>query len=190
VSGGKSPKERGLGGLIDLCEQDQGDAIIVWHFDRFSREHPWDAIESLNRLRKADACMLDVANHFDSSTEMGQMAATYLAQGAHAYRERMRKSWATSRERSIARGAYPSQTPWGYEKGEKGKIILNPELAPSSVSSSPGGLTEPPSLTLAAGLRRTESGRLTAGASAGAIPPSPRFFGIGSISGSSGTAIT
>src|SRR5438046_2780649 len=58
VSGGKSAKERKLEALIESCEAGEAGAIIVYHFDRFTREHPYEAPESLNRLRKAGARLL------------------------------------------------------------------------------------------------------------------------------------
>lgn len=122
VSGGKSAAERDLGPLIKSCERGEAKAIIVWHFDRFSREHPYAAMSTLNRLREAGARLLDVANGFDSESEMGVMAASMLSIGAHAYRERLRKSWAMTQQRSLDRGAFPGKTPWGVLRYQDGTL--------------------------------------------------------------------
>jgi DNA invertase Pin-like site-specific DNA recombinase len=119
VSGGKTAADRGLGPLIESCERGEASAVIVWAFDRFSREHPWEVAESLNRLRKSGARLLAVSDGFDSDSEMGVMAASMLSIGAHAYRERMKKSWAMVQKRSLKRGAYPGKTPWGYTRTEE-----------------------------------------------------------------------
>jgi site-specific DNA recombinase len=130
VSGGKSAAERGLGSLIESCERGEASAVIVWAFDRFSREHAWDAIESANRLRKKGARLLSVADGFDSDTEAGQSQIMYLAQGAHAYREMMRKRWAMTQERSLKRGAFPGVTPWGLLRNDDGTLRLDESLVP------------------------------------------------------------
>jgi site-specific DNA recombinase len=130
VSGGKSAKERKLEPLIRSCEAGEASAIIVYHFDRFTREHPYEAPESLNRLRKAGARLLDVVNGFDSESEMGVQVAGLLMSQAHGYRERMRKSWEMSRERAIARGAFTAETPWGYMRTDNAVLLPDPALVP------------------------------------------------------------
>jgi site-specific DNA recombinase len=127
VSGGKAAKDRKLETLIQSCEAGEADAVIVFHFDRFTREHPYEAPQSLARLHKVGARLLDVANGFDSESEMGVQIAGLLMAQAHGYRERMKQSWAMSRERSIARGAFPGQTPWGYVRDDEG--VLQPDAA-------------------------------------------------------------
>jgi DNA invertase Pin-like site-specific DNA recombinase len=117
VSGGKSAAERDLGPLIQSCEQGEASAIIVWHFDRSPVSIP-----------TRPCPRLDVANNFDSGSEMGVMAASMLSIGAHAYRERMRKGWAMTQERSLKRGAYPGKTPWGFLRNEDGTLRVNDSL--------------------------------------------------------------
>jgi site-specific DNA recombinase len=130
VSGGKSAKERKLEALIESCERAEAEAVIVFHFDRFTREHPYEAPQSLARLHKVGARLLDVANGFDSESEMGVQIAGLLMAQSHGYRERMKKSWAMSRERSIERGAFPAETPWGYMRDDDGRLLPDPALAP------------------------------------------------------------
>ena len=130
VSGGKTAGERGLGPLIESCERGEAQAIIVWHFDRFSREHPWEVAESLNRLRKSGARLLAVSDSFDSESEMGVMAASFLSIGAHGYRQRVTKTWETARENAIGRGAFPAETPWGYTRNDKSVLVPDPALVP------------------------------------------------------------
>jgi DNA invertase Pin-like site-specific DNA recombinase len=130
VSGGKAAKARGLEALIVDIENGNAQGLVVPNWKRFSREHPLDALEYLNRLRKTGGYLLTCDEGLDTRNEGSLSFAMGLAEASHAERKSMIERSNFSREDAVGRGVHPSRTPFGYTRNESKKLVPDPETAP------------------------------------------------------------
>lgn len=120
----------GLMRAMDLVESGAAEGIIVAKLDRFGRSVVHQAA-LLERLRKADACLITVAEGIDTRGRTGKLIADILGAIAEWELDRIRDNWAGARAAAAERGAYLAEAPVGYRKAPEGHLVVDPEVAPA-----------------------------------------------------------
>ncbi|MDQ2910397.1 MAG: D-aminoacyl-tRNA deacylase [Actinomycetota bacterium] len=103
---------------LRIFEDEQG------RFDRFGR----DQIEGCLALRRLTLCgarLLGVEDGFDSRSPGSKMLFQMRMMVAEDYLNRVRDGWATARKRATERGVLSARTPYGYSRGEDGRLLPN-----------------------------------------------------------------
>lgn len=109
-------------------ETGEADGIIVAAIDRFARSVP-DAAAALRRLDDAGAVLVSVADALDTSTPVGKFARMMMLALAELELDRIRQSWDTTRARAISRGVAIQKAPVGYQRGDDGRLKIDPAAA-------------------------------------------------------------
>jgi site-specific DNA recombinase len=122
VSGGKPIDERRLGEQVRAVEAGESEGIIVWKLARFSRSL-LDGVTVASRVMKAGGRL--IADDFDSNNPMAKAMLGFLLGVAEEQLDERREGWAQARAHAIRRGAYPTKTPWGYDRDESGRLVPN-----------------------------------------------------------------
>jgi site-specific DNA recombinase len=130
VSGAKRAEHRGLGYLIERCERGESSGIIVSNIDRLSRGSLKESAEIYERLDQVGARLIAALEGVDSHAPGAELTFGMLALIARQQWRRIQRSWKSARSRAIDRGAYPTKTPWGYDRDEDGRLVPNEGLAP------------------------------------------------------------
>lgn len=131
VSGTKAASERGLEELIARCERGESDGLIVSNVDRLSRGSLKETADIYDRLDRCGARLIAAAEGIDSRSEGSELSLNMMAVIARAQWRRYQANWRRARALSTERGAFPSQTPWGYQRDkDSGKLIPHPDIAP------------------------------------------------------------
>jgi DNA invertase Pin-like site-specific DNA recombinase len=113
--------ERALGG--------ETTGIVAWKIDRFSRTTE-GGLKDLRRLQDADARLAFVVEDIDTATVYGKMVYTILLAVSEAFLENVKAGWRGAKARATERGAKVGHTPLGYTRGDGGKLVLDPVMAP------------------------------------------------------------
>jgi DNA invertase Pin-like site-specific DNA recombinase len=123
VSGAKRPEERGLERLIAKCERGESNGVIVSNIDRLSRGSLRETAAIYERLDKAGARLVAALEGIDSTAPGAELNLGVLAVIARANWRRYQANWEAARKGAVARGAYPTKTPWGYDRDENGRLV-------------------------------------------------------------------
>jgi site-specific DNA recombinase len=126
VSGGKPIDARELGRLVRAVEAGESEGIIVWKVSRFTRSLR-DGVNAAYRVKDSGGRL--IADDYDSAAKGSGMILGALAGRAEDEREERRQGFADARTRAVKRGAFPAETPYGYRRGEAGKLEPEPEPA-------------------------------------------------------------
>ncbi|MFY9579822.1 MAG: recombinase family protein [Gaiellaceae bacterium] len=129
VSGAKRAQERTLEYLIAKCERGESNGIIVPHIDRLSRGSLQETAAIYERLDKAGVRLISALEGMDSIEPGAELNFGVRAVMAREQWRRYQANWKTTRQRGIKRGAYPTRTPWGYDRDECGRLVPS-EWAP------------------------------------------------------------
>jgi DNA invertase Pin-like site-specific DNA recombinase len=118
----------GLNSAITRALNGETGGIVSWKLDRFSR-HTESALRDLQRLNDAGARLAFVVEDIDTASVYGKMVYTILLAVSEAFLEGIKLTWRTAKERSIARGAAPGPTSYGYQRDEQGRIVIDDDAA-------------------------------------------------------------
>jgi DNA invertase Pin-like site-specific DNA recombinase len=120
----------GLLAAIARAESGESDGIVVAKLDRLGRSLT-GALEVIKALDDCGAAFISVAEGLDPTTAAGKMMMRMMLVLAEFELDRVRESWAESRRLAVARGVHlASKTPSGYRRGEEGRLVFDPEVAP------------------------------------------------------------
>ena len=122
VSGGKDVDARKLGRLVRKVEQGQSEGVIVWKLSRFSRSL-LDCVTVTSRITDAGGRLL--AEDFDNQQPMAKAMLGFLAGFAEEERDQRRAGWAEARRRAVERGVPTFRTPYGYQRDNGGRLVVN-----------------------------------------------------------------
>jgi site-specific DNA recombinase len=125
VSGAKRAEERGLEALIAKCERGESSGIIVSNIDRLSRGSLRETAAIYERLDKAGARLVAANEGIDSADSGDELSLGMRAVIARSEWRRHQANWKGARQRAVARGAYPTKTPWGYDRDDGGRLVPN-----------------------------------------------------------------
>jgi DNA invertase Pin-like site-specific DNA recombinase len=115
---------------LKLCEDGKADGIAVYRLDRFARS-VIHGLESIKRLEKANARFVSVSEGFDAGTDVGRLVLTILFAFAELELTKITQSWNHAVSNAIDAGKYISaRPPVGYRKGEDGRLVADPDVAP------------------------------------------------------------
>jgi DNA invertase Pin-like site-specific DNA recombinase len=115
---------------LQLCEQGEADGIAVYRLDRFARSVV-HGLQCIKRLQEADARFVSVSEGFDAGTDVGRLVLTILFAFAELELAKITRSWYDAVSQAIEAGKYiAAKVPVGYVKGEDGRLVVDPEVAP------------------------------------------------------------
>jgi DNA invertase Pin-like site-specific DNA recombinase len=115
---------------LRLCEEGKANGIAVYRLDRFARS-VIHGLESIKRLEKARSRFVSVSEGFDAGTDVGRLVLTILFAFAELELTKITQSWNHAVSNAIDAGKYISaRPPVGYQKGEDGRLVADPDVAP------------------------------------------------------------
>lgn len=127
-SGGKLDRP-GLNTLLQRIENSETDGVIVAKLDRLSRLGVADALKLVERITDAGGSITAVDLGIDPTTTFGEFALTIMLALGRMERRRITESWAIAQRRAIQRGVHISPTPYGYQRGADGRLLIEPREA-------------------------------------------------------------
>jgi site-specific DNA recombinase len=130
VSGSKAADKRRLGELLARCERGESRGLIVSNVDRLTRASKLEEAKILDRLSRAGARLIVVNEGIDTEAPGAELTLDIMAALARAQWRRYQANWKGARGRAIERGAFPAETPWGYERDDDGRLVPVPTLIP------------------------------------------------------------
>jgi site-specific DNA recombinase len=115
---------------LALCEAGEAHGIAVYRLDRFARSVV-HGLQCIRRLEETGARFVSVSEGFDAGTDVGRLVLTILFAFAELELSKIAQSWSDAVTQAIAAGKYISaKPPVGYRKGEDGRLIVDPDVAP------------------------------------------------------------
>jgi DNA invertase Pin-like site-specific DNA recombinase len=115
---------------LQLCEAGEADGIAVYRLDRFARSVV-HGLQCIKRLQEANARFVSVSEGFDAGTDVGRLVLTILFAFAELELTKITKSWNDAVTQAIEAGKYiAAKVPVGYVKGEDGRLVVDPDVAP------------------------------------------------------------
>jgi DNA invertase Pin-like site-specific DNA recombinase len=127
-SGGRSDRPDLLRAL-ERVEGGESQGVIVAKIDRFGRR-VIDGLRAIKRIEQAGGTFVSVQDGLDLSAPTGKFVMQVLFSIGEWELERVRVSWDEANRRAVARGVYVAQPPFGYLRGEDGRLRIDPERAP------------------------------------------------------------
>ena len=127
-SGGRSDRPDLLRAL-ERVEGGESQGVIVAKIDRFGRRVV-DGLRAIKRIEEAGGTFVSVQDGLDLSAPTGKFVMQVLFSIGEWELERVRVSWDEANRRAVGRGVYVAQPPFGYLRGEDGRLRIDPERAP------------------------------------------------------------
>ncbi len=123
VSGGKKDRPE-LSRLFSDAREGKFDAIVFLKIDRLSRDlkHFLSFVEELNGYGVEIQCVQEA---FDTSTHTGRLQINILASFAEYERDLIRERSMMGRIASMRKGIWHGSPPFGYDKDENKKLVIN-----------------------------------------------------------------
>jgi DNA invertase Pin-like site-specific DNA recombinase len=126
-SGGRSDRPDLLCAL-ERVEAGESEGVIVAKIDRFGRR-VIDGLRAIKRIEEAGGTFVSVQDGIDLSAPTGKFVMQVLFSIGEWELERVRVSWDEAARRAIARGVYVGPAPFGYRRGEDGRLQVDPVRA-------------------------------------------------------------
>jgi site-specific DNA recombinase len=117
---------------VEACVTGEAQGLIVAKLDRFARSLS-GALTTIERLERAGAGFISVAENIDTSTPAGKFQQNIFLALAQMERERIAESWESSRRNAVEKRRIhvASKTPTGYLRAEDKTLIPDPATAPA-----------------------------------------------------------
>ncbi|HWK28177.1 MAG TPA: recombinase family protein [Solirubrobacter sp.] len=129
-TGGKLSRPGFDKALARVASSDTG-GIVVAKLDRFSRAGVADALNLIESIHDAGGEVASVEEGIDPTTPFGEFAMTVLLALSRMQRRQIGDNWRDARSRAVERGVHvASRAPTGYERGDDGRLVVNPQAAP------------------------------------------------------------
>ena len=109
-------------------EAGETDGLACWRLNRFAR-NVGAAIADVKRIHAAGAHLACVEEDIDPTGPFGAFILTVLLAVATLERDNAVAGFEEAKRRAVARGAYVSRTPFGYERNSDGTLAPHPEDA-------------------------------------------------------------
>lgn len=123
---GGTQKRPGLRTAMERIQAKETDGLACWRLNRFARNVK-DAIADVETIHAAGAHLACVQEDIDPTGPFGRFILTILLAVATLERDNAVAGFEEAKRRAVARGAYVSRTPWGYERNEDGTLSPHPE---------------------------------------------------------------
>jgi hypothetical protein len=114
--------------VIERIEAGESEGVVVARLDRFGRS-VMDGLRAIERIQEAGGTFVSVQDNFDIETPTGKLILQILFSIGEWQLERIRSGWDVAKAKAIARGVYVGRTPFGYRRGEDGRLRVDPEKA-------------------------------------------------------------
>ena len=114
---------------IHRVERGDSDGLVVAYMSRFGRSS-LDGLMAIDRITQAGGTFVSVQEGLDFSSDIGRHMLRTMLSWAEWEFDRMRESWAIGQERAVARGVTLSGAPFGYRRGPKGVLEIDPGRGP------------------------------------------------------------
>jgi DNA invertase Pin-like site-specific DNA recombinase len=111
--------------VIERIETGESKGVVVARLDRFGRSVV-DGLRAIERIREAGGTFVSVQDNLDIETPTGKLILQILFSIGEWQLERIRSGWDVAKARAISRGVYVGQTPFGYRRGEDGRLRIDP----------------------------------------------------------------
>lgn len=125
---GGTQQRPGLREAIARVERGDVEGVVTLKLSRFAR-NVVGALEDVRRIREAGGDIVFVEDQISTSGPTGQLLLTVMFAFAEWERENMKVSFEEAKRRAVARGAFVSRTPYGYQRQEDGTLAPHPEEA-------------------------------------------------------------
>lgn len=126
---GGSQDRPGLREAIHMIERGEVDGIVCAYLSRFARNVA-GALSDIERIHNAGGSVAFVQENLDPTTPMGKAMLTVLLAFAALERDNAAQGWLDSRAAAVARCVYLNERPFGYIKGDDGRLAPHPDEAP------------------------------------------------------------
>ncbi|WP_028061200.1 recombinase family protein [Candidatus Solirubrobacter pratensis] len=127
-SGGKLSRP-GLDAIMSRVRSGETGGIVVAKLDRLSRAGVADALNLVEEISDHGGQVAAVDLGIDPTTPFGEFGLTIMLALARMERRRITENWAYARARANKRGVYQARAPFGYDKGEDGRLVPNEDAA-------------------------------------------------------------
>lgn len=127
-SGGTQSRP-GLREAMRRIEARETDGLACWRLNRFARNVA-GAIDDMKRIEACGAHLALVEEQIDPTGPFGRFLLTVLLAVATLERDNAVAGFEEAKRRAVARGAYISRTPFGYQRNQDGTLSPHPEQAP------------------------------------------------------------
>ena len=109
---------------LDRVENGESEGVIVAKIDRFGRR-VIDGLRAIKRIEQAGGTFVSVQDGIDLSTPTGEFVMQVLFSIGEWELKRVRVSWDEAARRAVERGVYVAQAPFGYLRGEDGRLRVD-----------------------------------------------------------------
>lgn len=117
---GGTQNRPGLRDAMRRIEAKETEGLACWRLNRFARNVA-GAITDVERIHAAGAHLALVEEQIDPTGPFGQFLLTVLLAVGTLERDNAVEGFKTAKRRAVARGAYVSRTPWGYQRITEGE---------------------------------------------------------------------
>jgi site-specific DNA recombinase len=114
---------------VERVERGESDGLVVAYLSRFGRSQ-LDGLTTIERITRAGGVFFSVQQGLDFSTDVGRHMLREMLSWAELELDRTRSTWATARERAIARGVCIGPRPFGYLRTASGRLSPDPVEGP------------------------------------------------------------
>lgn len=126
---GGTMERPGMRDALRRIQRGESDGIIVARLDRFARTVV-GGLTTIHQLHDQGARVVSVAENIDPATPMGRAMLGLLLIMGEWQRDQAREHVAAAVHRATVEGRYPTKTPYGYTRDEKGHVMPDPATAP------------------------------------------------------------
>jgi DNA invertase Pin-like site-specific DNA recombinase len=126
---GARPDRPLLEAAIKRVEAGETDGVVVAYLSRFGRSVV-DGLQAIKRITDADGSFVSVQEDIDFSGDTGRLIVRMMLSIAEWELDRVRTMWRVADERAIKRGVYMGSPPFGYRRGEDGRLRVDPRTGP------------------------------------------------------------
>ncbi|ASN69614.1 recombinase family protein [Bacillus paranthracis] len=115
-----------LNTMLEHIKQGLINTVLVYRLDRLTRS-VMDLYKLLDTFDKYNCAFKSATEVYDTSTAMGRMFITIVAALAQWERENLGERVRMGQLEKARQGEYSAKAPFGFDKNEHSKLIINPE---------------------------------------------------------------
>ncbi|KAB2444974.1 recombinase family protein [Bacillus luti] len=112
--------------MLEHIKQGLINTVLVYRLDRLTRS-VMDLYKLLDTFDKYNCAFKSATEVYDTSTAMGRMFITIVAALAQWERENLGERVRMGQLEKARQGEYSAKAPFGFDKNEHSKLIINPE---------------------------------------------------------------
>ncbi|MEH7216186.1 recombinase family protein [Bacillus toyonensis] len=112
--------------MLDHIKKGLINTVLVYRLDRLTRS-VMDLYKLLDTFDKYNCAFKSATEVYDTSTAMGRMFITIVAALAQWERENLGERVRMGQLEKARQGEYSAKAPFGFDKNEQSKLIINPE---------------------------------------------------------------